>query len=101
TLIESMACGTPVVAFDKGAIPEVIEHGKTGFVAHIWDELLVSIGKIGSIDRGYCREYALKTFSSSRMADGYEAIYRKIINDENRKEKIMGFGTEHHQGARN
>jgi glycosyltransferase involved in cell wall biosynthesis len=85
TLIESMACGCPVVAFNKGAIPEVVSDGKTGFVVSYFDDMVESIKKINTIDRKYCREYSLTTFSGARMAAGYETIYKKIINGEYKK----------------
>ncbi|MES2007206.1 MAG: glycosyltransferase family 4 protein [Patescibacteria group bacterium] len=79
TLIESMACGAPVIAFNKGAIPEIVEEGKTGFVVENVDEMVEAIGRIETIDRAYCREYALKNFSASRMADQYEQLYKKLL----------------------
>jgi glycosyltransferase involved in cell wall biosynthesis len=80
TLIESMACGCPVVAFGKGSIPEVVSDGKTGFVVKYFEEMVDKIKHIGEIDRKYCRDYALTTFSGVRMATGYEKIYEKILN---------------------
>jgi glycosyltransferase involved in cell wall biosynthesis len=82
TLIEAMACGCPVVAFDKGSIPEVIESGKTGFVVQDLDSMLDAVKNIDTIDREYCRQYALENFSAEKMTDGYEEIYKKIIKGE-------------------
>lgn len=79
TLIESMATGCPVVAFNKGSIPEVIIHGKTGFVVEDEDQMIEAIKKIGTIDRFFCRTYALEHFSAERMADDYEKLYAQII----------------------
>lgn len=79
TLIEAMACGTPVVAFNKGSIPEIVMDGKTGFVCDSFACLLEGIKKVTQIDRRYCREYALTNFNPQRMTDGYEAVYRKIL----------------------
>lgn len=75
-LIEAMACGTPVVAFNQGSIPEVVQHGKTGFVVEDVEGMVAAIRKIGDIDRGWCRQWALENFSVERMADGYEEVYR-------------------------
>lgn len=82
TLIESMACGTPVVAFDLGAIPEVIVDGRTGFVVHTVEEMFDAVSMIDTIDRAECRRHALQNFSAHKMADGYEEIYQKILSGE-------------------
>jgi glycosyltransferase involved in cell wall biosynthesis len=80
TLIEAMACGCPVVAFDKGSIPEIIKTGQTGFVVQDLDAMLDAVDNISTIDRSYCRKYALEFFSAKRMTDGYEEIYKKILS---------------------
>jgi glycosyltransferase involved in cell wall biosynthesis len=79
TLIESMACGCPVVAFGLGSIPEVIENEKTGFVVNTIDEMVQAVQKVAQINRRYCREYALKNFSARNMTEGYLKIYEKVI----------------------
>lgn len=79
TLIESMACGTPVVAMNRGAIPEVVESGKTGFVVKNIDEMISAVVNIKSIDRTYCRKYVLQKFNEKNMADKYESLYRNIL----------------------
>lgn len=79
TLIESMACGCPVVAFDKGAIPEIILNGKTGFVVSDTKGMVRAVKKISSIKRKGCREYVLKNFNTKRMVDEYEKIYHEIL----------------------
>jgi glycosyltransferase involved in cell wall biosynthesis len=81
-LIEAMACGCPVLAFNQGAIPEVVWDGKTGFVVRTLEEMIDHVSDVSSIDRKKCREYALANFSSAKMADGYEEVYRKIFNKE-------------------
>ncbi len=80
TLIEAMACGCPVIAFNKGSIPEVIQDGKTGFVVRDIKEMIEAVYNIDKIDRKYCREYALAKFNARRMADDYEKIYQQILN---------------------
>lgn len=82
TLIESMACGCPVVGFNKGSIPEVIRHGKTGYVVDDINKMIEAVEKIDSIDRAECRKHALENFSAQKMADKYEQIYRKIIQEK-------------------
>lgn len=79
TLIEAMACGSPVVAFGLGAIPELVRHDETGFVVKNLEGMIKGIENIGTISRETCRAHALQNFSSKRMADGYEAIYQRIL----------------------
>lgn len=78
-LIEALACGCPVVAFNRGAIPEIIKTGVTGYVVQDLETMIEAIQNIGAIDRRACRSHALENFSAKRMADGYEAVYRKIL----------------------
>jgi glycosyltransferase involved in cell wall biosynthesis len=81
TLIEAGACGTPVVAFNRGAIPEIVEDGVTGFVVESVEEMVEAVRNIETIDRATCRARMLSRFSAKRMTDRYEAIYRKIIEE--------------------
>lgn len=83
TMIEAMACGCPVVAFNRGSVPEVVKNGETGFVAEDMDDLLDSILRVPTLSRAKCRSYALEKFSAKNMADGYEAIYEKMLEIEN------------------
>lgn len=82
TLIEAMACGCPIVAFNKGSIPEIVKNGKTGFVVEDLDGMLDAIENIAMIERDKCRELTLAKFNVSNMTDRYEAVYQKIINKE-------------------
>lgn len=77
--IEAMACGTPVIAFDRGPVREQIIEGKTGFIVKNIDEMAEAVGKIDKIDRAFCRDHAVKNFSAKAMAEGYEEIYNKVI----------------------
>lgn len=79
TMIEAMACGCPVVALNQGSIPEVVAHGKTGFVVNNLEEMAAAVLKLNSIDRKFCRTYALANFSAKRMAAGYTKVYEKIL----------------------
>src|SRR3989344_2180049 len=78
-MTEAMACGTPVIAFLRGSVPEIVEHGKTGFVVDTKEKMIEAIKMIGSIDRAKCRESVEKKFSLEIMIDRYEKIYEKII----------------------
>jgi glycosyltransferase involved in cell wall biosynthesis len=79
TLIEAMACGCPVVAFNQGSIPEVVRDGETGFVVKNLKGMIEAIKCVDIIDRAACRAHALLNFSAKRMADGYEDAYRRAI----------------------
>ncbi|MGH2768201.1 MAG: glycosyltransferase family 4 protein [Actinomycetota bacterium] len=78
-MVESMACGTPVVAFRNGSVPEIIEHGKTGFIADDLDELVALAARGEEIDPAACRERVEKRFSLETMLDGYEAVFSKLV----------------------
>jgi len=79
-MIESMACGAPVVAFNKGSIPEVITEGKTGFIVSSVDEMIQKVKLTASLDRIACRNHALSQFSPQRMTDEYEKIYYNVLS---------------------
>lgn len=87
TLIESMACGCPVVAFRRGSIPEIVVDKKTGFVVEDVEEMIEAVSNIHKIDRLTCRKHALENFTAERMADGYEKIYQEILKKEKRSSK--------------
>lgn len=80
-LIEALACGTPVLAYRRGSIPEIIEHGVTGFVAENLAEMVSAVERIGEIDRHRCRASFEQRFTADRMARDYVALYEQIIED--------------------
>jgi len=77
-ITESMACGTPVIAYRRGSVPELIEDGKTGFIVDSVEEMAEAIKKIHTIDRHACREHVVKKFSNSNMIEGYNEVLRKV-----------------------
>lgn len=79
TLVEAMACGCPVVAFEQGSIPEVISHEETGYVVHTVDEMVEAVQRISNIDRKKCREHAITNFNEQRMVNNYESLYRALV----------------------
>lgn len=78
---EAMACGTPVVTYNRGAMSELIEDGVTGFLINEDDEagMAEAVGRISSIDRHHCRQKVVERFSVEAMADSYLAAYEKVI----------------------
>jgi glycosyltransferase involved in cell wall biosynthesis len=79
-MIEAMACGTPVIARPCGSVPEIIEDGRTGFIADTVDELVEAVKRIDTIDRVECRRQVERRFSVPRMVDDYEALYRRAVS---------------------
>ena len=77
--MEAAACGTPVIAFNRGALAEVVEQGETGFVVSDIAEAVKAFQHIRDIDPDACRNHARQNFSSARMADGYAAIYEALV----------------------
>lgn len=77
-MTESMACGTPVLAFRRGSVPEIVVDGKTGFIVNTVDEMAEAVKKIDQIDRRACREHVEKNFCIERMVEGYEDAFLKI-----------------------
>lgn len=82
SVVEAMACGTPVVAFNKGSMPELIENGKNGFIVENVNEAVEVLGKISKVDRQCCRDIVEEKFSVERMVDDYIKVYQQIINEE-------------------
>lgn len=78
-MAESMACGTPVIAMSLGAAPEVIADGKTGFLCNSLEDCVDAVAKVQELDRRHCREHVEANFSVQRMVDGYEAVYRQLL----------------------
>ncbi|ALA58922.1 glycosyltransferase family 4 protein [Nitrospira moscoviensis] len=80
-LIEALACGTPVIAYRRGSIPEIIEHGVTGFVCESLSEMADAVQRIPTIDRRRCRAAFDARFTADRMARDYVALYERIIEE--------------------
>ena len=79
SVIESMACGTPVIAFEKGSMPELIENGKTGFLVNTVDEAIERVARIKEIDRATCRRHVKRHFTVERMISEYIQVYEMIL----------------------
>jgi len=82
SVIESMACGTPVIAFDRGSMPELIENGKNGFLVKNVEEAIEAVAHIEKIDRATCRRHVERHFTVDRMIDEYIKVYKMILDSE-------------------
>jgi len=83
-MIESMACGTPVVAFRGGSVSEIIDEGVTGFIVESVEEAIAAVKRIPSIDRQACRQRFLERFTARRMCEAYLAAYERGIWEKKR-----------------
>ena len=81
SVAESMMCGTPVIAFNKGSMPELIHDGKTGFLVNSIDEAAKAVNNITSVNRKFCRQYAVSKFSRQKMVERYLEVYKKILEE--------------------
>jgi glycosyltransferase involved in cell wall biosynthesis len=79
-MIEAMACGTPVIAFDGGSVPEVMEDGVTGFVVRDRDDAVKAVSGVRDLSRAGCREVFETGFAASRMAKDYIGVYKRLIH---------------------
>jgi glycosyltransferase involved in cell wall biosynthesis len=79
-LIESMASGTPILAFGKGAVPEIVRHGETGFVVDSVESMVQAVGCIDHLDRRACWRHVKTHFSIQTMAAGYAALYEQLTD---------------------
>ena len=80
SVVEAMACGTPVIAYRRGSMPELIDDGVTGFLVDSFDEAVAAIERVGEIDRAACRRAVAERFTVDRMADRYLELYRSLIS---------------------
>lgn len=81
-MIEAFACGTPVIAYRHGSIPEVMEDGVTGFVVTNQEEAIAAAHRVGALDRERCRAVFERRFTAAHMAENYLAVYRRVLRDQ-------------------
>jgi glycosyltransferase involved in cell wall biosynthesis len=79
SVVEAMACGTPVIAYRRGSMPELIDDGVTGFLVDSFDEAVAAIDRVGELDRAACRQAVAERFTVGLMADRYLELYRKLL----------------------
>ena len=77
-MLEAMACGTPVLAYARGAVPEVVVHGETGFAVHTYEELRDSLPRLSGLDPHRCRDHVAQHFSRDTMVAAYLELYGQM-----------------------
>jgi glycosyltransferase involved in cell wall biosynthesis len=78
-MIEALACGTPVIAYRRGSVPEVIEHGVTGFIVTGLEDAIAAAERVARLDRRRCRQVFEERFTARRMTRDYVAVYEKLL----------------------
>ncbi len=79
-MIEAMACGTPVIAYRRGSVSEIVRPGESGYVVDNLDEAVAAVARVDAVNRRRCRQAFEARFCASRMARDYLAVYRAIID---------------------
>jgi glycosyltransferase involved in cell wall biosynthesis len=79
SVVEAMACGTPVVAYRRGSMPEVVDEGVTGFLVDTVEQAVAAVGRIATLDRAGCRARARERFGADRMVSDYLRVYQQIV----------------------
>jgi glycosyltransferase involved in cell wall biosynthesis/mannose-6-phosphate isomerase-like protein (cupin superfamily) len=81
SVVESMACGTPVIAYNRGSMPELIQNESNGYLVDDLDAAVQAVEKIGALDRQACRDHVERLFTCQRMAQEYVGVYQRILED--------------------
>jgi len=87
SVVEAMACGTPVIAFNRGSMPELIRNGINGFLVSTVEEATDAVGRLGEISRGDCRKFIEENFSVERMVSDYINAYEEIVEKTKREDR--------------
>jgi glycosyltransferase involved in cell wall biosynthesis len=78
-MTEAMACGTPVIAWRNGSVPEVVADGETGFIVESVKEMAAAVDRVGDLDPHAMRAWVKERFSAEAMVAGYERIYQRVL----------------------
>jgi glycosyltransferase involved in cell wall biosynthesis len=90
-MIEAMACGTPVIAYRDGAVPEIMKEGHTGFIVRTLKDAVEAVRRVPQLSRKRCREVFEKRFTAARMAEDYVHVYEQLIKSGH-KQKLEAYG---------
>jgi glycosyltransferase involved in cell wall biosynthesis/mannose-6-phosphate isomerase-like protein (cupin superfamily) len=82
SMVEAMACGTPVIACGRGSVPEIVRHGETGFIVQSSDEAVAALSQVRGLHRARIRQHVADNFSQERMVDRYINVYKEILRME-------------------
>jgi glycosyltransferase involved in cell wall biosynthesis len=88
-MIEALACGTPVIAWNNGSVPEVLANGETGFVVDTIDEAVQAVGQVARLSRNACRRAFEQHFDATRMAQNYVEVYSRLIERASRHRSLL------------
>jgi len=88
-MIEAMACGTPVIAYNRGSVPEIVDEGLTGFIVEDWIGAAAAVGRLAQLDRSAVRRQFEARFTSRRMALDYLAAYRSLMRAAEPRIKLV------------
>ncbi|GID29890.1 glycosyltransferase [Paractinoplanes brasiliensis] len=84
SIVESLICGTPVIAYPRGALPDIVDEGITGRLVRDIGQAVAAVHSIHTVDRAGCRSQARERFGADRMVAGYPAVYERLIGDSRR-----------------
>jgi len=87
SVVEAMACGTPVIAVSRGSMPEIVRHGRTGFLVPSAEEMADLVPRVAELDRKECRRWVEERFTVDRMVDEYLRVYRRILSERAREDR--------------
>lgn len=87
SVVEAMMCGTPVIAFSRGSMPELVLHGKTGFLVNNISEAVSAVKELGQINPQVCHDHAVRNFGQDRMIDQYIEAYKKVLTKKSSGKK--------------
>jgi glycosyltransferase involved in cell wall biosynthesis/quercetin dioxygenase-like cupin family protein len=91
SIVEAMACGTPVIAYDRGSMREIIDEGRTGFIVDDIDRMVEAVPEVGKLDRADCRQQVEARFRKERMVLDYIRAYKEVLKRHEGK-RDMGWG---------
>lgn len=93
SMVEAMACGTPVIATPRGSVPEIIEDGETGFIVRSVDEAVEALSQLPSLDRARIRAHVERRFSRERMVENYISVYEEVLRMEDKRGRTSADGS--------